>query len=115
MKIADVKEGQTYVCIKADTHDWTKGKEYDVVLNKFGEPYVVDDNGSKWKSSYLNNANDHFKLKDKQSKVTMEDLKAKSVERKYTLFDVNKVILRAYNMYDNDAQRLAFIKGYFAK
>jgi hypothetical protein len=56
----------------------------------------------------LNKTDYQFKLKETQSKVETE-------KRKYTAFDVNKVILRANNMYDNDSQRLAYIKGYFAK
>lgn len=113
----NAKEGQIYICIKSDIPWWTVGKEYKVVVNKYGELCFVDDDGdARWTIDYLNNLTYcQFRLKDKQSKVTMEDLKAKSVERKYTLFEVNKVILRAYNMYDNDSQRLAYIKGYFAK
>lgn len=109
------KEGQTYICIKSDRPWWTTGKEYTVVLNKYGELCFVDDDGAKWTLGYLKHRGAQFKLKDTQPKVTMEDLKAKDVERKYTAFDVNKVILKAYQTYDNDSQRLAFIKGYFAK
>ena len=115
MNTLDFKEGQTYICTKSNKPWWTKGKEYKVVLNGFGNRCFVDDNGDKWVIRYLKYVNYQFKLKETHSKVTMEDLKAKSVERKYTAFDVNKVILRAYNIYDTDAQRLAFIKGYFAK
>ena len=113
----NAKEGQTYVCTMTDRPWWTKGKEYEVVLNNHEELCFVDDDGdARWTIGYLNNLTRcQFRLKDKQSKVTMEDLKAKSVEQKYTGFDVSKVIIRAHNMYDNDAQRLAFIKGYFAK
>lgn len=111
----NAKEGQTYVCVKSDRPWWTVGKEYKVVVNKYGELCFVDDDGATLAIRHLNYVNYQFKLKETQSKVTMEDLKAKSVERKYTGFDVTKVILRAYNMYDNDAQRLAYIKGYFAK
>ena len=113
----NAKEGQIYICIKSDRPWWTKGKEYEVVLNNHGELCFVDDDGdARWTIGYLNNLTCcQFRLKDKQSKVPMEDLKANAVERQYTLFEVNKVILRAHNMYDNDSQRLAFIKGYFAK
>ena len=111
----NAKEGQTYICTKSNKPWWTKGKEYKVVLNSYGELCFVDDDGAKWAIRHLKYVNYQFKLKETQSKVTMEDLKAKSVERKYALFEVNKVILRAYKMYDNDAQRVAFIKGYFAK
>lgn len=113
----NAKEGQTYICTKSDKPWWTRGKEYEVVRNKYDELCFVDDDGdARWAIDYLNNLTGcQFRLKDKQSKLTMEDLKEKSDKRKYTLFEVNKVILRAHNMYDNDSQRLAFIKGYFAK
>mgnify|MGYP006324211317 CR=1 FL=1 len=104
----NLKEGQTYICIKADRPWWTKGKEYEAVLNSWGELCLVDDDGAKWVIRHLKYVNYQFKLKETQSKVETE-------KHKYTAFDVNKVILRAYNMYDTDAQRLAFIKGYFAK
>lgn len=107
--MTNAKEEPTYVCIKSDKPWWTKGKEYNAVLNKYGELCFVDDDGAKWTIDYLNNrTNCQFKLKETPSRVESEKLK-------YTTFDVNKVILRAYKMYDNDAQRLAYIKGYFAK
>lgn len=110
--------GQTYVCTKSDRQYrkwWTVGKEYNVVLDDVNEPILLDDENSPWSSSELSTHNLHFKLKEEQPKVTTEDLKAKPVEPMYTPCDVNKVIIKAYQMYDNDAQRLAFIKGYFAK
>lgn len=105
----NAKAGQTYICTKSDKPWWTTGKEYIVISNKYDELCLVDNDNCKWVIKYLNNRTGiQFKLKETQSK-------AKSEKHKYTAFDVNKVILRAYNMYDNDAQRLAFIKGYFAK
>ena len=112
----NAKEEQTYVCTKSDRPWWTVGKEYNSVVNKYGELCFVDDDGDRWSMEYLTSkACNHVKLKETHSKVTMEDLKAKSVERKYTPCEVNKIIIKAYQTYNNDAQRLAFIKGYFAK
>lgn len=102
------KEEQTYICTNAYRPWWTKGKEYKVVPNKSGELCLIDDEDARWPNNYLKHHGTNFKLKETQSNAETE-------KRKYTAFDVNKVILRAYNMYDNDAQRLAFIKGYFAK
>lgn len=104
----NLKEGQTYVCIKSDRPWWKVGKEYTVVLNSQNDLCLVDDEGDKWALRYWKYVENYFKLKETQSNAETE-------KRKYTPFEVNKVILRAYNMYDNDAQRLAFIKGYFAK
>lgn len=103
----NAKEGQTYICTKSDKPWWTTGKEYKVISNRYGELCLVDNDNNKWAIKYLNNMKGiQFKLKETQ---------VETEKHKYTGFDVTKVILRAYNMYDNDAQRLAFIKGYFAK
>jgi viroplasmin and RNaseH domain-containing protein len=105
----NAKEGQIYVCTKSDKPWWTTGKEYKVISNSYDELCLVDNDNDKWVIDYLNNRKDcQFKVKETQSKADTE-------KHTYTAFDVNKVILRAYNMYNNDAQRLTFIKGYFAK
>lgn len=112
----DVEEEQTYVCTKSDRPRWTVGKEYKVLVTSKGKELLVDDDGARWQITYLKNnhaefeLNLHaeFKLKETQSNTETE-------KQKYTDFDVTKVIIRAHNMYDNDAQRLAYIKGYFAK
>lgn len=110
------KEGQTYVCTKANGPWWTEGKEYEVVLDGYNEPIVLDDENAPWYSYDVDNEDEYqFKLKEEQPKVTMEDLKTNAAERQYTPFEVNKVINKAYQTYNNDAQRLAYIKGYFAK
>lgn len=103
----NAKAGQTYVCTKSDQPWWTTGKEYMVISNKYDELCLVDNDNCKWVINYLNNRKGiQFKLKETH---------VETEKHNYTQFDVNKVILRAYNMYNNDAQRLAFIKGYFAK
>ena len=105
----NAKAGQTYICTKSDKSWWTVGKEYNVVVNKYDDLCFVDDDGTTWSIEYLTSkASYQVEMKATQSNVETE-------KRKYTAFDVNKVILRANNMYDTDAQRLAFIKGYFAK
>lgn len=105
----NAKEGQTYICTESHSPWWTVGKEYPVFLDSDNEPVIKDDDGAKWSIEYLtSNRCNQVKLKETQSNAETE-------KRKYTGFDVTKVILRAYNMYDNDAQRLAYIKGYFAK
>ena len=59
------KEGQTYVCTKAERPWWTEGKEYTVVLNSYGIPVLVDNGDDKWSSNALNAFNNEFKLKEK--------------------------------------------------
>ena len=110
------KEGQTYVCTKANDPWWTEGKEYEVVLDGYNEPIILDDENDPWYSHDADKEDEsQFKLKDMQPNVTMKDVKSNTVEHLYTSCDVTKVILKAYQLYNNDAQRLAFIKGYFAK
>ena len=108
MSKLDIKEGQTYVCKRDDIDWWTLDKEYKVQAFSNGELYITDDDGYNWYLPHDNLLALVFKLKETQSKAT-------PVEPKYTAFDVTKVIIKAYQTYNNDAQRLAFIKGYFAK
>lgn len=118
MNTLNFKEGQTYVCTKSDGKYrkwWTVDKEYKVVLDDLNEAVLLDDDNSYWSSTELATHNLNFKLKEEQPKVTTEDVTSNKVEPMYTPRDVNKIIIKAYQMYDNDAQRLAFIKGYFAK
>lgn len=108
MNNLDLKEGQTYICTDTKYRWWTVGKEYEVILNSQGEPCLVDDGsvdngGDTWSASSLGSISADFKLKTDDS------------EPKYTQKQVNEAIIKAYNMYDNDAQRLAYIKGYFTK
>lgn len=115
MNTLDFKEGQTYICTKSDKQWWTVGKEYPVFLDSDNEPAIRDDDGDDWHSSFLSITINQFKLKEEQPKVMMKELKEKDLEHKYTQRDVNKIIIKAYQTYNNDAQRMAFIKGYFAK
>ena len=104
--MTNVKEGQTYVCKRDKLAWWTLDKEYKVQTFSNGRLYLTADDGYKW---YLPNdelLKNVFKLKETHTETE---------KQKYTGFDVTKVIIRAHNMYDNDAQRLAYIKGYFAK
>lgn len=109
MNNLDLKEGQTYICLKSDRQYrqwWTVGKEYKVVLDDSNEPVFLDDENDDWSSIELTTDSLQFKLKETQ---------VETEKHNYTAFDVTKVILKSYQMYDNDAQRLAYIKGYFAK
>lgn len=61
----NAKEGQTYVCTKAERPGWTEGKEYTVVLNSDGIPTLVDNVGAKWTfKNALSSFNNEFKLKE---------------------------------------------------
>ena len=97
----NIKEGQTYICTKSDSPWWSEGKEYHVVLNTDNKPVISDDQGDNWYSNDFIATFSQFKLKDEV--IT------------YTQREVQGTIIKAYQTYDNDSQRLAFLKGYFAK
>jgi len=78
MNTLNFKEGQTYVCTKAERPGWTEGKEYTVVLNSDGIPTLVDNVGAKWTSNALSSFNNEFKLKENTfdlNKLTTAQLK----------------------------------------
>lgn len=78
-KMLNVKEGQTYIITKSDEPWWTEGKEYEAVLNKWGDLCLVDDEGDKWEIDYLNNRMSYkLKLKEKifdLNKLTTAELR----------------------------------------
>lgn len=99
-----------YQCIKSnDETRFTVGETYPLYKGEIN--YIVANNNLKW---YEN----EFPIIEKEYGVElaeMKDLKSNKLEPMYTPCDVTKVILKSYQTYNNDAQRLAFIKGYFAK
>ena len=106
MNKLDLKEGQTYICSKSDQSYWTEGKEYKVVLTKYGTPVIIDNEGDKWAVPQLYDTFIQFKLKYSEPKYS---------EPKYTQQQINQAIVNAHILYDKDSQVLAYIEGYFAK
>ena len=117
-----IKEGQIYICKRDDLEWWTEGKEYKVQTFGDGILYLTDDDGDNW---YLPNdglLNSVFKLKEQtfdlkklttaQHKITLDDLAQDALETTFTLTQVRDSIVKAYQLFDNDSQRLAFLKGY---
>lgn len=87
MRKLELKEGQTYVCTKAESTWWTEGKEYKVVLTSYGLPVLVDNGNDKWSSTVLNLSHNEFKLKENTfdlNKLTTAQL------REYVKLRVNK-------------------------
>ena len=99
-----------YKCIKSnDEKRFAVGEIYP--LYKGDKNYIVDNSNVRWHEN-------EFPIIEKEYGIElaeMEDVKSNTVEPLYTPCDVNKIIIKAYQTYNNDAQRLAFIKGYFAK
>lgn len=98
-----------YKCIKSnDEKRFAVGEIYPLYEDKIN--YVVANNGTKWHK-------DDIPLIEKEYGVLLKlmDEQEKSAKRTYTPFEVNNIIIKAYQLYDNDSQRLAYIKGYFAK
>lgn len=52
---------------------------------------------------------------DGKHKITLEDLAQDALETTFTLTQVRDSIVKAYQLFDNDSQRVAFLQGYFAK
>ena len=52
---------------------------------------------------------------DGQHKITLDDLAQDALETTFTLTQVRDSIVKAYQLFDNDSQRVAYLKGYFAK
>nr|WP_277895988.1 DUF1642 domain-containing protein [Enterococcus lactis] len=74
MNTLDFKEGQTYICIKANGSWFTEGKEYKVFLNRYNRPMIIDDENDPCYSHYVDKGDDYqFKLKEEQPKVTLDE------------------------------------------
>jgi hypothetical protein len=59
------KEGQTYICTKANLPWWTKGKEYKVFFDELPRVFAIKDNqGTIWYDYELNDTTHKFNLKD---------------------------------------------------
>ena len=71
-KMLNFKEGQTYICTKAERPWWTEGKEYTVVLNSDGIPALVDNGYAKWPANALSAFNNEFKLKENTTMNTLD-------------------------------------------
>lgn len=63
------KEGQTYVCTKANESWWSEGKKYKVGLSVFNEPFLADDDDDRWSSNDLSVYDSTFKLEKEQLKI----------------------------------------------
>lgn len=78
MNTLDFKEGQTYICTKANERWLTEGKEYEVGLSSLNKTFIVDDDGDRWTSNDLSVSDSTFKLKEKTfdlNGLTIEQLK----------------------------------------
>ena len=71
----NAKEGQTYIITKSDEPWWTEGKEYEVVLNNWGELCLADDEGDEWAIDWLNSM-PFYKVELKEEETNqMNDIK----------------------------------------
>lgn len=112
----NIKEGQTYICTNSGVKWLTEGKEYKIIRNSEGILSFIDDEEFVWTVSIFKGFNDTFKLKDERKQLILDYLKQPiSDKQTFTLSEINEVLTQAYKMYKNDPQRLAFLKGYFAK
>lgn len=74
--------------------------------------YAIRSDGYKW---YLRTDTVEL-IEEKPIPVYIKnELNHEALETTDTLTQLREVIFKAYQLYDNDSQRLAYIKGYFAK
>lgn len=95
------KLGQTYICTKSSLSWFTEGKEYPVIVNDYGKLAIKDDDRMLWFDYELTGLYTCFKLKEEPTT--------------YTKSEITHQIVKAYQNFDNDSQRLAYLQGYFAK
>ena len=109
----NAKEGQIYICTKSDRPWWTKGKEYEVARNKYGELCFVDDDGTKWAINYLKYHGCEFKQKDTSRFNNYEKLRFSMDElsdEKEKLLDLNKLTIYQLQEYIDLQQALELAK-----
>lgn len=101
--------GKSYLCVKVSTKTtwFTVGKVYETIEG-IDEPYILSDTGMKWYSSDRD-------LLQKDGSATFTEFSSDESVKSYTKEEVNKVIAKAHQYFNNDSQRLAYIRGYFAK
>lgn len=107
------KEGQTYICTKSNLSWFTEGKEYPVLVTDFGKLAIRDDDESQWFDYELTGMTTCFKLKGVTE--TPDQKATKEEPTIYTKTEVIRQITNAYQHFKTDAERLAYLKGYFAK
>lgn len=67
------KEGQTYICTKANERWLTEGKEYKVGLSSLNKAFILDDDGDRWTSNELSVYDSIFKLKEEKQMTDLLD------------------------------------------
>lgn len=107
------KLGETYICTKSSVSGFTTGKEYPVLVNDFGKLAIRDDEETTWFDYELSERTTCFKLKGVTE--TPDQKATKEEPTIYTKTEVIRQIAKAYQQFDNDPQRLAYLTGYFAK
>lgn len=90
-----LKEGQTYICIKAEDIWWCEGQEYQVVVDSYGKLALKDNNGTCWNERLLNDLSTYFKLKESEPRNQFK-LKEKSHSSE---LDLNKLTLEELEEY----------------
>lgn len=94
------KLGETYICTKSKLSYLTEGKEYPVIVTEFGKLAIRDDSETLWFDHQVTRMPAHFKLKE---------------DTIYTKTEVIRQFTNAYQHFKTDAERLAYLKGYFTK
>lgn len=107
------KLGETYICTKSNLSWFTEGKEYPVLVTDFGKLAIRDDDESPWFDYELTGMTTRFKSKGVTE--TPDQKATKEEPTIYTKTEVIRQINNAYQHFKTDAERLAYLKGYFTK
>lgn len=112
------KIGEKYKCIKAPNGNFTEGKLYDLECNYAGQAWLRGNDGLKYTSEQctvghrLNTTGLQFEKVEEDLVNPDATIEEPTV---YTKTEVIRQITNAYQHFNTDAERLAYLKGYFAK
>lgn len=97
MNTVELKEGQTYVCVKSSESWWTEGKEYEVVLNSCNELCLVDDECYAWAIRYLKPHAAQFKLKEENKMSTNQLITLTRIDDTKLYVNINHIAAFYHN------------------
>lgn len=108
------KIGDTVKGITAGTFGYETKEGKIIEIDEYNPTcmYAIRSDGYKW---HLRTETVELIEKEPIPVYIKNELNQDALETTYTLTQVRDAIIKAYQLYDNDSQRLAYIKGYFAK
>lgn len=111
------KIGEQYKCIKAPNGNFTEGKLYNLECNYAGQTWLRGNDGLKYTSEQctVGHRLNTTGLQFEKVEETPDQNATKEEPTTYTKTEVIRQITNAYQHFNTDAERLAYLQGYFAK